>query len=411
MRAVLLIAGHDLKLTLGDRGALLWMLILPIVFAVFLGAAMGGGSGPRDSAARLTVIDHDGGAAARALVDGLASERLSLVELDPDEPASSAPDPDQHGQAQARIRTLIIPEGFTEQVLAGEQATLRLEKDPGSSLEAGMVAQARIYAAIARLIGDLVAASQSLPGSPVDGTVTEDGSIPAAPVPPETLAGLPPAEDLVRIEARFAGARSEVPDGFAQSVPGNLVMFVLLVALTGGAASLAAERRGGQLRRLVTAPLGRSRIIIGKMLGRLAVASVQVALLVLVGTITQQTLGVGVGDRPLAVLAVLLVFGAVVSPLAVAFGAWFRDPERAASLGAVATMVMASLGGCWWPIEIVGRPMQLLALAFPTGWAMRALHGIISYGHGLGSVTTPLLVLLGFAAAFTVLAVRALRLD
>jgi len=395
MRAVLLIAGHDLKLTLRDRSALLWMLVLPVVFAMFLGAAMGGGGGPRDDAARLTVVDHDGGVAARALITGLASERLSLVELTPAE-AEQTPE---------RIRTLVIPEGFTEQVLAGEQVTLRLEKDPGSSLEAGMVAQARIYAAIVRLIGDLVAASATLPGS------AADGSRPAGPLPPEALASLPPAEDLVRIEARFAGARSEVPDGFAQSVPGNLVMFVLLVALTGGAASLAAERRGGQLRRLVTAPLSRPEIIAGKILGRMAVASVQVGMLVLIGTLTQHTLGVGVGERPLAVLVVLLVFGAVVAPLAVAFGAWFRDPQRAGSLGAVATMVMASLGGCWWPIEIVSRPMQLLALAFPTGWAMRALHGIISYGHDLSSVITPLLVLLGFAVVLTAVAMRSLRLD
>jgi ABC-type multidrug transport system permease subunit len=53
--------------------------------------------------------------------------------------------------------------------------------------------------------------------------------------------------------------------------------------------------------------------------------------------------------------------------------------------------------------------MQKVAFLFPTGWAMTALHGVISFGRGLGSVLPALGVLLGFAAAFTVAAVRTLR--
>jgi ABC-type multidrug transport system permease subunit len=74
-------------------------------------------------------------------------------------------------------------------------------------------------------------------------------------------------------------------------------------------------------------------------------------------------------------------------------------------------MVMAALGGCWWPLEIVSRPLQLVALAFPSGWAMQALHGVISFGHGLWGVLPSLLALLGFFVGFSLLAARSLRID
>jgi ABC-2 type transport system permease protein len=100
-----------------------------------------------------------------------------------------------------------------------------------------------------------------------------------------------------------------------------------------------------------------------------------------------------------------------VAPLGVAFGGWFTDPDRAASVGVIATLVMAAFGGCWWPLEIVSEPIRSLSLVFPTGWAMRTLHGTISFGRGLDGVLVPLAVLLGFSLVFSVIAVKSLRIE
>ena len=71
-------------------------------------------------------------------------------------------------------------------------------------------------------------------------------------------------------------------------------------------------------------------------------------------------------------------------------------------------MVMAALGGCWWPGEVMPR----LALADrgpcaarPT-WAMDAFHALISFGQGFDAVMLPCAVLLGFAALFAALGAR-----
>jgi ABC-2 type transport system permease protein len=365
----------------------MWMLIMPLVFATFFGLVMRGGSDPTSAKVRVTVVDEDRGELARMLIDDLGSARLAIVEIEPDV-RETTPD---------KARTLVIPAGFTRQVLAGEQTTLRLEREPDTDSQEALAAQARIAGAIARLIGRLVEAQAA---SQTD-----------APITLEQVLAVRNAPDTVTVTSRFAGTARTPPSGFAQSIPGNTVMFVMLVALTYGAAGISAERSSGLLRRVATCPVTATDIVVGKILGRVAIASVQVTALVAVYLIGSRVVGDGLGGRPFAVWAILILFGAVVAPLGIAVGGFFRDPDRAANIGVLATMAMAALGGCWWPIEIVSPTLRKVALLLPTGWAMRALHGVISFGQSLAGVALPIAVLVLFGVGFTVVAARLLRAD
>ncbi len=387
MRNIVVIALHDLRLTFTDRGAVAWMLLLPVVFATFFGLVMGAGSSPADAIASLAVVDLDGSVVSAALIEDLAGEGVSVTKLTPEQ-RSTNPD---------IVRTLVIPEGFGELVLAGEPQTLRLEKEPDTSAEAALVAQARVVAAIARTIGRLVVASADVE----DGAAISVDLFAAVDVPP----------DLVTVETRIAGRATQIPGGFAQSIPGMTVMFVMLIALTYGAASISAERISGNLRRLATAPVSHGEIVAGKIGGRFVISFFQITILVFVGLVAHWTIGIFIGDHPFQMWLVLLLFAAVVAPLGVALGGWIKDPDRAASIGVILTMMMAAFGGCWWPLEVVSKPLKMVALVFPTGWAMGTLHGVISFGQTLGEMGTNLMVLAGFAVVFGFLASRSLRVD
>jgi ABC-type multidrug transport system permease subunit len=388
MRNIVVIAVHDLRQTFTDRSAMLWMLVLPVVFAVFIGFVTGGGGGqddPTDDRAYLTIVDLDGGSLARMLIDELESDRLSLNEIGPE-----ALDNDER-----KVRILTIPAGFTDSVLNGEQVTLRIDKEPGTSEPAALVAQARTVAAISRVVASLIE---------VAGAAGVDAKLTA-----EQFDGYASPDDLVTVESRFAGGSTVAPSGFTQSVPGNTVMFVMLVALTYGSASLAGEREGGLLRRLATAPVSRAELILGKIGGRFFIAWVQVTALVAVGAILMPVFGFSLGDNLFGVYLVLLVYAIAVAPLGVLLGAWFKEPNHAANVGVLLTLLMAALGGCWWPIEVVSRPLQRLALVFPTGWAMHALHQLIAFGREFHEIGTPLLVLLFYGVVFSIAGARLLR--
>src|SRR5207244_13511735 len=92
----------------------------------------------------------------------------------------------------------------------------------------------------------------------------------------------------------------------------------------------------------------------------------------------------------------------LAASLGVWIGAWVRNPDNSIGLCVLASSSMAALGGCWWPLEIVPASLQLIAHCVPTGWAMEALHQLISFGGGWETVLPRLGVLALFAAGANV---------
>jgi ABC-type multidrug transport system permease subunit len=83
----------------------------------------------------------------------------------------------------------------------------------------------------------------------------------------------------------------------------------------------------------------------------------------------------------------------------------------AAAIGVTCANTLAALGGCWWPIEITPGWMQTLQLFLPTGWAMDALHKLISFGHGPDSVAPHLVGMLLLTLLLIGISVKAFRFE
>jgi ABC-2 type transport system permease protein len=381
------LAKQDLLLVLKDRSAVVWLILLPIVFATFFGMVMGKRSDPRDASARLTVVNEDSGFLSLALLSQLKGEGLELVEIAPE----------RKEKTKEKIRTLVIPHDFTARVGRGDKVTLRLEKEPDTNAEAALVVEARIYRAITRVLATLIEMGAYDIGKDSINVVKYQ----------EAMA----TKDQVRVDSDYAGEARVIPDGFAQSIPGNVVMFVMLITMTYGAAAISAERSTGILRRLATGPLSSTEIVLGKILGRLAIALFQIGVLMVVGFLANRFLGVYIGNDLFGVLLVLLAYALAVAPIGIFFGGWFTNPDHAASLGVIGTLIMAAFGGCWWPLEIVSKHLRIVGHIFPTAWAMDSLHQVISFGRGPGDVVLSMLVLVGYSGLFTLLATRSLRID
>jgi ABC-type multidrug transport system permease subunit len=383
MKRVLNLALNDLRLTVRDRPAFLWMLLLPLAMMWFFGSVFGPGqSGPPSIA--LDVVSHDPGWLARAFVDELRDERIELRERTPAQAAA----------AQDRVRTLVIPAGFTRGVIAGERQVLRLEREPGSSAEFGIAAQAHVLRAIVRTLAGVI-------------ELAEQGVSAEREAELERWRALAARPDLVRLAVAQAGNGRPVPAGRAQSVPGILTMSVLMMTSIYGGVFLTLEKASGMVRRQATLPLGRVQLLAGKLLGRVLIAALQVVMLVLSGRFL---LGVSWGDSPLGLVLLLASYTLAVAGLATLLGAVLDTPAQASSVGWIGAMVMAAIGGCWWPAEVMPRWLQSAAHLLPTTWAMDGFHALISFGRGVEAVLLPAAVLLGFGALFVLAGARFLRL-
>jgi len=170
-----------------------------------------------------------------------------------------------------------------------------------------------------------------------------------------------------------------------------------------GGASVAAERRNGVIRRLLVHPVTKLELVSGKIYGLILLGAVQIIFFLVVGKFA---MGVTLGANLPAVTLTLLVLGWVGSSLGVLIGSVMAAEDRVAGVCVMASLLMGALGGCWWPLEIAPPMLQKVALCLPTGWALKALHQLISFGSVFSPALVPLMVLAGFGLVANVLAAR-----
>ena len=386
MKAIWILALNDLKLTVRDRPSFLWMIVMPIAMMWFFGN-IGGGAGSGAPRIALSLVNQDDGWVAKALIEELIDESIDIQEIDPSAPEGDAP----------RVRTLIVPAGFTDGVLSGEQQTLKLEKDSGSNAQYGVAAEVHITRAIVRTLGRLVEMNDA------GGLRTAAGAQAL-----DRFRDLGNRQDLVALSVSSAGRGQPVPSGRAQSVPGIMTFIVMMMTLIYGGVFLTNEKLTGMLQRQAQLPMTRRGIFVGKLLGRLLMAGGQVLILVIAGRFL---FDVSWGNSPLGLALTLACFVFAIGALSTLLGAVLNTPAQASSVGSIGSMVMAALSGCWWPGELMPEWMQTMSLVLPTAWAMKAFHSLISFGHGVSEVMLPSLVLLGFGALFTLLGARFLRFE
>jgi ABC-type multidrug transport system permease subunit len=368
------IAARDLLFMLKQRETQMWMFLMPLGFCAFFGFAFQDRGGGRTQRPTIAIANNDTGFASKAFIAELDSLGYNVVEES---------DPAELARYRRQVH---VPPGFTDSLLAVEHSTVVFKHDLGDlNAQSDRI---KVQRALWRLVGaTAVAASR--------GAVTDISLMSAVDV-----------DNPLDLEVSVSGRKKVIPSGFAQAVPGNLVMFVLLVAFTSGAITLVVERDQGLLRRLASAPLTKLQLLSGKALSRFLLAAVEILYFVLIGALI---FGLDWGDNIGALLMVLFAYAVGASGLGLLLGTLGRSADQAAGLGVLSALLMAALGGAWWPIEIVPKFMQYVAFAFPTGWAMDGILKAMTMGNTAASLAVHTVVLLLFGLASLVIASRTFK--
>ncbi len=146
----------------------------------------------------------------------------------------------------------------------------------------------------------------------------------------------------------------------------------------------------------------------GKWTSRMGLAVVHVSIALIVGTFLFK---MHWGPNFAMVLLVLGSWAAFCASAGLLLGCIAKTEGQAAGLGALLANLLAALGGCWWPIEITPEWMQTLQKMIPTGWAMDALHKLISFEAGAAAAVPNVIALLLGAIFVSWLAVRSFRYE
>lgn len=397
IRRILLLGVNEIRLTFRDRSNAFWMLVMPIVFIIFFGSVIGGGQrAASDVTITLTVVDQDVSWLSRALVESLSGEDFAVTEVDATELET----------VENPVRTLVIPQGLAAAVAAGEQARIFLAPEPDSNSQATIVAELHIARALTRLVGSLIEMKAEL------------GEDEALDLQADRLAQVRALADrppLVIVDSTYAGRGRPVPAGFGQAVPGMMTQFIIMMVMIAGAVYLTEEKLSGVLKRLAVAPFTPRTLIAGKLTGLVMLALVQSTVLIIAGSIIGHFKLFGAEfywGNSMAGLAIMVVcFAVAASGITLFYGAILSTPTQASAVAWLSGMVMAGLGGCWWPLEIVPGWLRTAGHIFPTAWMMDGMHQLVSFGNGVEAILPFAAILLGYGLVFGLLGARFLKIQ
>jgi ABC-type multidrug transport system permease subunit len=379
LRQAWFLARKDVDYSLRARETLLWTFAMPIVFFYFIGtitAGFGGGGGGGSSQDVIAVlVPADAGLLADDLITRLERSEFRVIRVNKEEELA------QH------TRALALPPGFTDAVNRNEPVKLRFSRR-GEGMGASFD-EFRLWRSTTSQLADVILLK-----------------LRKRELSTETLEALARQPRQISVEVQAAGTRQRIPTGFEQAIPGTMVMFTLLVMFTSGGISLLIERNHGLLRRLASTPMSRGAIVFGKWMGKMILGLIQIAFAMATGSLL---FGMDWGPHLPMLLALLFAYAGMAATLGILLGNFSGSEAQVLGLGIAGTNVLAALGGCWWPIEITPRWAQQLSLALPTGWAMDAIHKLVSFGAAPSTVIPHMTAMLVTAIVAGVLVVRKFR--
>jgi ABC-2 type transport system permease protein len=415
----------DLKVFFSDRRSVIVSFVVPIAIASFFGSIFSGPTQGEPARIGVMVVDQDGSAISKAIVEGTAADK-SLRVTTPDEGA--AREAVRRGNASVGV---IIPGGFGEAAGAaffgtGEKPALQLLYDPSNTAELAMVrgilTQHVMQAVSREMFGGVQGRAyldRTVPQVESSDMNAEDKrallqmlrsvrEFYDRPAPaPGTTAG--PAGGLtipytVREEALTSGANVAY-NGYAHSFAGMAVQF-LLFAMANLGIEMLVERQRGLWKRLRSAPVSRVSLLAGKWLSG---ALISLLVLLVCFAFAMIVFGVRIHGSVIGFLGVAAACSLMASAFGVLVAALGNSPATARGVTTLAVLLMVMLGGGWVPTFVFPAWLRQLTVVVPVRWAVDGLDAMTWRGIGLAGALPAIGVLLGFAVLFSAIALMRFR--
>lgn len=392
----------DLKLFSRDRMALFFFVLFPFVFVIIFNFLLGDVSGgDARIALNVTTLEQQEESISHLILQAIATEDES--DLEPGEPIIVW-DEDYH-EAHEKVENgeinglLIFPENFSDEVMQGG----------GAELTVLVQADATNTRAALRALADGIASwldSQAAAGDATVALLVEQGALDPddAEAIEEVMREMYSEENVTEgqtsivVDTETVG-EMKTESAASQVIPGYLVMFVFFAAALG-AEIIVKERENHTLERLLATSVRKRSLLGGVYAGTAAKGLIQIAVFWVVGILAFD-IDLGVSPAAVVLLSILVVI--MSAAFSVMLAALVKTRRSAGSLAVLCALILAPLGGCWWPLFFLPSWMQSLAKLTPHGWAMSGFNKLMLFGAGFGDVVTEMLVLLGFAALFALI--------
>jgi ABC-2 type transport system permease protein len=179
--------------------------------------------------------------------------------------------------------------------------------------------------------------------------------------------------------------------------PGFLVMIIIFSSLFNGA-YIVWDKKIDFLKEVLIAPLSRTVIFFGKVLGCMTDALLQSFLLLVVGIF------LGIPFTPVSVLlTIAMLFSLAIGlvSMGLIIGSFMESPEAFGIVSSVVVFPMFLLSGALYPLDNLPAWLKVLTRIDPASYAVDGLRDIILHISAMPYLPN-LLTVLGFDAALVI---------
>jgi ABC-2 type transport system permease protein len=190
-------------------------------------------------------------------------------------------------------------------------------------------------------------------------------------------------------------------------VPGLVAVIMMIIAAMLTSLTVAREWERGTMEQLVSTPVQRAEVVLGKLLPYLAIGLVDVVVTSLLGVALFR---VPFRGNPLQLMALSALFLTGALGLGMFISAATRSQLLATQLAMVVTFLPAFLlSGFMYAIDVMPRGLRIATLLVPARYFVVVTRGIFLKGIGPEVLWVQALLMVAFAAIGLALSVRAFR--
>jgi len=410
LKQVWFIALKDLKVFATDRTSIFFFIIFPFLFMVLFNFLLGDVSGGDERMTMYLTTREPAGISHEILG---AMETGDASQLPPGQPKmvwlrdyQAAREAVDNGTIPGLIA---FPADFTEALYSQQKTDLLVYADPESvNYRAALLGLAAGLAS--EIMADQVGIQASMELLIRNGQVSQD---PASIE--EAVQGImsrlfergsdgSPQYVTYRID-NVGDVEAVNASNFV--IPGYLVMFVFFAAALSSE-MIVRERTNHTMERLLSTSVRREAILGGIFTGIALKGIVQIIIFWVVGVLA---FNVDLGLSPAGVFVLSILMVIMSSAFALMLATLARTARSASSLGVITSLVLAPLGGCWWPLFLYPQWLQNVAKISPHAWATEGFNKLMLYGADFGAAVPDMAALLGFAIVFGVIAILRFRIS
>ncbi len=206
-------------------------------------------------------------------------------------------------------------------------------------------------------------------------------------------------------EQPVTSAASAPYNGYAHAFAGMAIQF-LLFAMANLGVEMLVERQQGLWQRVRSAPVSRFTLLAGRSISG---AMISLLILMVCFAFAMAVFRVRIHGGVAGFIGIAVACSMMASAFGVLVAAVGNTPATARGVTTLAVLVMVMLGGAWVPAFVFPAWLQQVTLLVPVRWAVDGLDAMTWRGVGSSGAVAPILVLLGFTAAFSVLALVRFR--